>query len=64
MQECLKTWRVAGPCAACGAYQLEGVHLLEGKIYCADCCPDCGAQDGLDWTGEPVAAAGEQGGLF
>lgn len=61
---CLGTWRIAGPCSGCGAYQGNGVHLVGEKIYGACCCPVHAVQATMEWVGEPVTVEGEQRGLW
>ena len=55
---CLVTRNVAGPCQQCGEYQREGMHLVDGKAYCADCCAECKVSH--EWTEIVPPVAGEQ----
>lgn len=64
MIDCLTTSSAAGPCATCGELLVNGVHLVELKLYCAEHCPVHGSQATLEWDGEAVTVSGTQEALF
>lgn len=62
---CLQLQNVAGPCAKCREYQMNGIHLIDERmISCAKCCPCC-RQASIDWsTDAPVTVEQTQGVMF
>lgn len=55
---CLPTYNIAGPCAECGAYLKDGLHLVDGKLFDAAHCPICKPLS-HDWDSGAVVV-GEQ----
>lgn len=57
---CLITYKITGSCT-CGTL-MNPCHTVNGKLYCASCCPEHGEAN-HEWTAGD-SAAGEQGSLF
>lgn len=54
---------VSGPCGSCAA-RTEAMHLYNGSLLCAACCPHCKPGEHVAPELMAVAGKGEQGDLW